>query len=402
MPEFEYEVLTHQGGTKKGNVFAANERTAVQQLQSQGFYIAKIKLKEKGGGLGGIEIGGVSMLSKTLLVEQLAAMMKAGMPLVESLNIIANQSKSQKLKEILQTAVQDVSSGIPLSTSFSKYPETFDKVFIQVLRAGEISGILEKNLRYLGNELRRNYELSQKIKGAMIYPIVIICAMIGVGIALMVFVVPRIAEVLKESGGELPAITVALINVSEFLVDYWWLVIGIIVAIVLFFWWLARRPGPKRVFSAMWLKMPVIKRYKQKVALASFAGTLSNLMRSGMPIVEALSVTGETMKDKLYGDSLQRISDRVKKGVGLVEAFEEESKFFPPIVLGMLRVGERTGEVSVVLQRLSELYENQLMNEIKALISLIEPILMLVVGIAVAILALSIITPIYTVLGTTH
>jgi len=399
MPEFDYEILTRDGDNKQGSIFAANERTAVQQLQSQGYYIARIQEKTKGKKWSQLEIGGVSLLSKTILVEQLAAMLKAGMPLVESLNIISDQTKSQKLREILATASRDVANGIPLSTTFAKYPKVFGKVFVQVVRAGEVSGILEKNLRYLAAELRRQYDLSQKIRGAMLYPIVIICAMIGVGIALMVFVVPRIATVLEESGGELPAITVSLIGLSRFLVDYWWAVILIIVGVVAFFWWLARQPGPKRAFSNFWLRVPVVNRYKKKAALTAFAGTLSNLVRSGMPIVEAISVTGETMKDKIYGDALARIAERVKRGVGLVEAFEQEKKLFPPLVLGMLRVGERTGEVSVVLGRLAELYEKQLMNEIQSLISLIEPILMLVVGIAIAVLALSIITPIYTVLG---
>ncbi len=400
MPEFEYEILTHEGEAKKGSIFAANERTAVQQLQSQGYYISKINPKEKGKGWTSLEIGGVSLLNKTVLVEQLAAMLKAGMPLVESLNIISEQTKSQQLKEILATAARDVSNGVPLSTTFSKYPKVFDKVFVQVVRAGEVSGILEKNLRYLAAELRRQYELNQKIRGAMLYPIVIICAMIGIGIALMVFVVPRIATVLEESGGELPATTVAMINISRFLVDYWWAVVLIIAGIVFFFWWLSKQPGPKRAFSSFWLKVPIVNRYKRKAALAAFSGTLSNLIRSGMPIVEAISVTGDTMKDKIYGDALKRIAERVKRGVGLVESVEEEKNLFPPLVLGMLRVGERTGEVSVVLNRLAELYENQLMNEIRSLISLIEPILMLIVGIAIAALALSIITPIYTVLGT--
>jgi len=400
MPEFEYEILTHEGEAKKGSIFAANERTAVQQLQSQGYYISKINPKEKGKGWTSLEIGGVSLLNKTVLVEQLAAMLKAGMPLVESLNIISEQTKSQQLKEILATAARDVSNGVPLSTTFSKYPKVFDKVFVQVVRAGEVSGILEKNLRYLAAELRRQYELNQKIRGAMLYPIVIICAMIGIGIALMVFVVPRIATVLEESGGELPATTVAMINISRFLVDYWWVVVLIIAGIVFFFWWLSKQPGPKRAFSSFWLKVPIVNRYKRKAALAAFSGTLSNLIRSGMPIVEAISVTGDTMKDKIYGDALKRIAERVKRGVGLVESVEEEKNLFPPLVLGMLRVGERTGEVSVVLNRLAELYENQLMNEIRSLISLIEPILMLIVGIAIAALALSIITPIYTVLGT--
>lgn len=400
MPEFDYEVVSATGDSKKGKIFAADERTAAQQLQSQGFYISKIKAREKKSGIFSFEIGGVSLLNKTLLVEQLAAMLKAGLPLVESLNIIIEQTDSQKLKEVLEVAASDVAAGVPLSTSFAKFPKIFDKVFIQVLRAGEVSGILEKNLRYLGVDMRRRYELNQKIRGAMLYPIVIVLAMIGVGMSLLVFVVPQIASVLEDSGADLPPLTVTLISFSRFLVSFWWLVLLLIAALVLFFWWLGRQPGPKRAFNSLWLKTPLIKKYKSKSALTSFAGTLSNLMRSGLPIVESLDTTGNTMKDKIYGDALKRIAQRVKRGVGLVEAFEQEGDLFPAIVLGMLRVGERTGEVSVVLDRVAELYENQLLNDIKSLISLIEPILMLVVGIAIAILALSIITPIYTVLGT--
>lgn len=400
MPEFEYEVLTKHGETQKGKVIAADKTTAVQQLQSQGFFIARIETKEgRRNSIWSTDLGQVSLLNKTLLVEQLSAMLKAGLPLVEALQIVSDQFRSAKLRDILQEAAKDVASGIPLSASFSKHPKVFDRVFIQVLRAGEVSGILEKNLRYLASELRRRYELTSQVRGALLYPIVIVCAMIGVGFALMIFVVPKIADVLKQNNTDLPWTTQTLLAVSDFMVDFWWLIILVLAAVIVFFWWLNRFPSVKEASSAFWGRWPIIHQVKEKMAMAAMSGTLGNLVKSGMPIVEAINVTGETMKDRVYGVALRRVADRVKKGVALAESLEAERKLFPPTVIGMTRVGERTGEVTVIMDRLAELYSNQVLTELKSLSSLIEPILMLVVGAGIGLLALSIITPIYSMMS---
>ncbi len=401
MPEFEYEVLSKHGETQKGKIIAADKTTAVQQLQSQGFFIARMEEKEgRRSSLWSMEIGQVSLLNKTLLVEQLAAMLKAGLPLVEALQIVSDQFRSAKLRQILRDAGKDVASGIPLSASFSKHPEVFDRVFIQVVRAGEVSGILEKNLRYLASELRRRYELTSQVRGALLYPIVIVCAMIGVGFALMIFVVPKIADVLQQNGAELPGTTRLLLATSDFIVNFWWLILLVLVGLIVFIWWLNRFPSVKTSSSVFWSRWPLIHQVKEKIAMAAFSGTLANLVKSGMPIVEAITVTGDTMKDRLYGNALKRVAERVTKGVALTESMEAEKNLFPPTVIGMVRVGERTGEVTVILDRLAELYSNQVVTELKSLSSLIEPILMLVVGAGIGILALSIITPIYSVIST--
>ncbi|MDP3729187.1 MAG: type II secretion system F family protein [bacterium] len=337
----------------------------------------------------------VSLQDQILFTRHLSIMIKTGMPLLDALTMLQKQAKASSLAKILKQAVTDVSNGKFLSNSFEQYENIFGNLFISLIRVGEASGILPENLSYISAELQKRKELHKKVLSAMIYPMIIFVAITGLITMLTVFIFPKILPVFENLNMKLPFTTRTLIWVSDFLLAYgMWVLIGIVCAIVAL-WFLNRLRKIKFVFHWIFLHTPIIKGISQSVNLTNFCRTLGMLLKSGMHIVDALTITADTIDNLVYQEALRNISINVQKGGQISEYLRANEKLFPAMLTNMISVGETTGNLSETLLYLSDFYESDVDDLTKNLSSILEPLLILFMGLVVGFVAVAIITPIY-------
>jgi len=338
----------------------------------------------------------VSLKDKAIFTSQLSTMISAGLSLPKAVNIIAAQTENQFLKSIFYNVNRDLEEGLNFSSSLSKYPEVFDDLFVNVVRSGEATGNLETVLERLSEKITKDKNLSSKIWSAMLYPIFIVCALIIVGWILMVNIVPQLEQVFQEAGSDLPWATRALIAVSHALSGYWWLILIIVLAAIIFSrYWLASDQG-KDLYARMQIKLPGFCKLSSDIYMARFCRTIEMLFESGVPLIESINTTAEVMTNNYYKKSLQNIAKEVQKGISFSVELSKDP-LFPILVSQMLAVGEQTGKSAEVMDKLAVLYENEADNAIQGAYSLLEPAVMVVVGIGVAILVFAVLVPIYQI-----
>src|SRR5688572_8954379 len=339
----------------------------------------------------------VKLPQKIFFTENLRVMVKAGLSLTEALRTLALQTEQKGIKADILDLHADVEKGTSLSAALAKHERLFEPIFVNMIAAGEGSGTLEKTLEQLTTQMRKDYDLISKVKGAMTYPLVVLSATVLIGIGMMIFVVPQILSIFEEIGtDELPLPTKILIFVSDSLKAYWpFIIVFVIAAVATFLWAIKTGPG-KRVWHKILLKMPIIGPIIMKINLARFARTLSSLLRTDIPIVQGLTITADIVRNVYYHDACIAMSEAVKKGETISQVLERNPKIFPPLVIQMTAVGERAGTVDEMLQEIAEFYEKQVEQIMGSLSSIIEPILIIFLGGAVGGIALAIITPIYS------
>jgi len=345
-----------------------------------------------------VPFGGVSLIQKVLFAKHLAVMLKSGLPITEAISI-AQDSARGKLKKVLGGVLKSVMSGRPLSSSFENYPKVFSGLFVNATYAGEQSGTLEDNLSHVAEQLEKEKELVSKVKGAMLYPIVVLSAAFILGLAMAFLVLPKIVPLFEGLKMDLPITTRALIKFSHLIQDHGLaLFLGIIIFVALIIW-LAKQKFSRPVTHWLLLSMPIIKRITRNVNLARFCRILGTLIKSGINIDEALEITQKTVGNYYYQKCLAQVSKRIGKGTKLSDNLAEFEKFFPLIVIKMIRVGEESGKLEDTLLYLAGFYEAEVDTATKTLATAIEPVLLIFIGLIVAILVLSIITPIYKITG---
>lgn len=348
-----------------------------------------------------LNIGGTGLADKALLAKYLAVMQQSGLTIIESLNIIEDTVKG-KMKKIITVVKKSVESGNTLAESLGRYPKVFSGIFISSVYAGESSGTLASNLQHLSEQLQKEKELSSKIKGAMLYPSVVLIAAFILGLAMSFLVLPKIVPLFEGLRTELPFTTRALISFSHFVAAHSVsLFVGIVLGVITLLA-IIRAKFSRPVTNWLLLKMPVMRGIVKNTNLARFSRTLGTLLKSGLNIDEALQVTSETVGNFYYQKSLEEIGERVGKGSRLAGDMEEYKKLYPKMVTRMVSVGEQSGNLEDTLLYLADFYEVEVDNSTKNLSTAIEPILLLVIGLVVGFLALSIITPIYNVTGNIH
>lgn len=401
MAVFEYVTADRNGMEHTGTMSANKRHQVIEELRSQGLFIISVEQKTEGFNIDAILafFDRVSLLDKIMFLQQLSSMLQAGLPVADSLGILSEQSGNPKFQQVLLEVQKDVESGQQLSASLKKFPKIFNELFVSMVRVGEVGGGLDKALKYLADTYEKDYELRSKIRGALTYPVIILFAVIAIGILMFVVVIPRITVVFEDVGVELPLITRMLIFGSKVLINYGiYITIGLVICTIIFIR-LYQIRAVKAAISSFVLKVPWFGDFSRNTRLARFARTLSNLLRSGVPIVESLKVVSETIGNEAYRQYIKMISKKVKKGMNIVNALSGNKRLFPPLASRMISVGEKTGELDVVLERLAQFYETRVDSTTKNLSTIIEPILMLGVGIAVGVFALAIISPIYSILG---
>ncbi len=333
---------------------------------------------------------------KLFFLQHLGIMLKAGISLSDALNTLAKQTDNKLFKKILIDIAQRVEKGASFTDSLKRYEKIFGELFINMVEAGEISGKLEDVLRQLYVQTKKNYELKSKVKGALTYPTVVIIAMLGIGSFMIVFVVPKITAMFKEFNTELPLPTKILISVSDAIVSHGLISALIVVVTIASFIKILRTRRGKYIWQAIMLKMPIISPIIKKINIAQFSRTVSSLMKTDIMIVKTFVITANVLGNLHYRQALLTISEKIKKGGKINQIIASYPHLFPPVVTQMVAVGEETGELDTILEELAEFYENEVDQIMSNLPSIIEPILILVLGGAVGGMAIAIIMPMYS------
>ena len=404
MPTYNYIAKNIKGEKKEGMLEAKDKHSLAKVLREEGYILTLVeeeqKKERKKFSLNQLNpFAKVSLIEKVLFVRHLGVMVKAGVSLPKALDILVLQTKNEKFSKIISEVGKNVNQGLSLSDSLSKYPKIFNKLFVNMIKVGETSGNLEEVLFLLADQLKKDYELISKVKGAMIYPSVIIFAMIGIGMMMMVFVIPKLVSVFDAFKTELPFTTKMLIWVSSFFTENIFLVIGLIAVLAIIFKIISTRSSGSKFFHSLILRLPAIGALVMKINVARFARTLGSLLAGGVTIVQSLNIISETLTNIHYSQSLKNASKQVSKGIELNKALSEYEKLYPILVSQMIAVGEETGTLSDILIQLAEFYESEVDATLNNLSAIIEPVLMLIIGGAVGFFAVSIIQPMYSIMG---
>lgn len=393
MPTFSYQATNTDGKQVKGTMDEANRDAVVEALTGKGLRPSQIMLVTEGKKGGGLFAKKVKLTDLVLFTRQLSTMVSAGVPLLRSLTTLQAQAESPKLKEVIGEIIRDVQGGAQLADALEKHPDVFSPVYVNMVRSGEAAGIVDDVLKRLAVQVEKSATIKKKIKSAMTYPIVLLVIMVLAFFGLMIFVLPPIGDVVVGLGGEIPPLTAALLGMSGFTIHYWCLLIPMMVGLVFGIRTYLRTPNGKHQWHAMQLKLPVVKVIVTKTAVANFTRTYASLIGAGVSIVEALRVTGKSLGNEIFEKEVEQASQAVVNGKQLSQALEG-SKLFPVIVSQMLAIGEETGQTDTVILKVAEFYEEELDATIASLSSLLEPIMIVVMGAAVGVIAIGVLQPI--------
>jgi type II secretory pathway component PulF len=401
--KFNYIAFDGRTKTKKGVLEAANLKEATKLLLSQGWYIKKIVPKGHLRLIGkDFSLGRVSLVEKTLFVKHLGTMIKSGISLNEALEAIADQTTLKKFKNILDEILSKVKTGQTLGDSLSKFPKIFDPLFINIIRIGEESGTLESNLDYLASELEDRVELRRNIQTASFYPAIVLTMTFGLGLILAYFVLPKITKLFKSLNFDLPLSTKILLWVADVMDKYGpFIIFGFIIGLFLLRL-LTLQKFAKPAWHWLIIKMPIVGGIVTNYNLAMVTRTLSILLKSGLTIDHAISITTDTTSNVVYQKRLKEILPQVQRGKRLADSLAgikqgKRRTLFPFLVVKMVGVGEQSGRLDESLAYLAEYFEREVDQTTKNLTTVLEPILLVVVGLIVGFIAISVISPIYQV-----
>jgi type IV pilus assembly protein PilC len=401
MPTFAYTGRTASGEPRKGDIDAMNVAQATAALRRQQIIPSSITEKK---GIGSIQIKipglGPGIKTKELVVftRQFATMIDAGLPLVQCLEILASQQDNPEFQRVIYDVKSSVEGGATFADSLKKHPKVFDALFVNLIAAGEVGGILDTILNRLANFMEKAQKLKGKIKSALTYPIAVIVIATLVVTGLLVWVVPVFEDMFEGFGQALPAPTQLVVGMSNFIQDYWYVLIGIIVGIFIAIRQVRRTEGGRMFTDAVLLRLPVFGDLLRKTAVARFTRTLGTMISSGVPILEALDIVAKTAGNVVVEDAVMKARKSLSEGKTLAEPLAE-TRVFPPMVTQMIMVGESTGAMDTMLSKIADFYEDEVDVAVEALTSLIEPLLMAFLGVAVGGLVIALYLPIFQIAG---
>lgn len=403
MAKFIYNAVNEKNEHKSGRVEAEDREAALRILARQN--LKPISVKKEGGfdpnNLQFSFLKSHKVKTKDLAVfsRQLSTMVNAGVPLVRSLNLLSQQTENAYFREVVEAVGKDIEGGETLSVALEKYPKVFSPIYVNMIAAGEAGGILDEILKRLAEQQEKDASIKKKIKSAAAYPAVLVVVATGAFFGLMLFIVPQIAKVITDVAGDdakLPIYTLVLLSISGFMVKFWYiLIIGGVAAAFVFKKYISTPKGQYN-FHRLLLKTPVIKVVITKVAIARFARIFASLMGAGVSVLDTLAITAKAIGNRVIEEELTEAAKLVKNGQPLSEPLSQ-SKVFPPIVAQMLAVGEETGEIDTVLIKIADFYEEEVDTLIDGLSSIIEPIMIVVMGAMVGLIALSVIGPLSSI-----
>ncbi len=405
MPKYAYKALNKEGKEVFGIVDADTQALAINDVRSLGFYPTQVRearkrderrarKQGKAGGLSEFYIGGVKQKEIVLVTRQMATLIDAGLPLLRSLNVLIAQQKPSKMRDVLQEIAYDVQSGATFSEGLAKHPKVFDRLFVNMVRAGEVGGMLEVVLNRLAEFMERRQVLKRRVRSALVYPVAVIVIATGIVSFLLVRVVPVFAEIYDEFGKGLPAPTQFLVNVGDFMKFRWWLLLAIVNSSIISIKLLGKVHTVRRVMDRVVLRTPLIGDLVVKVAVARFARTLGTLITSGVPILQALKITKDTIGNEVIQNAVQKVHDSIKEGETIAAPLDE-AKVFPAMVVNMIDVGEETGSLDAMLMKVADIYDAEVEAAVEAMLALMEPVIIVVLGGIIGFIVISLYLPIF-------
>ncbi len=409
MAEFIYQAKNKQGETESGHLRANNKYELAALLRSKGLTLVSAKgigLEDKSGSQWkrywqqiNSKFGRVSIVEKMLFSRHLAIMLDSGLSLDEALIVLAKQGKSSKFKKTIFQIENNIKQGKAFSDCLADYPKIFDQLYVNMVKIGEATGNLSKVLKILAEQMRKDHELIRRVRGAMMYPAVIVIAMIGIGILMMIIVVPKLTSMFEELGIDLPLSTQLVIGVSNFLKESYLIGILIIISLIVGFKFLLRLDLVKEILSKIYIHLPIFGGLVRKINCARFSRTLSALTQSGVRIVRSLRIVSGTLKNQQYHQSLKQVADQIEKGEELSSVLKNYQNLYNPMIIQMIKVGEQTGSLAEILENLADFYEEDIDNTTQNMSALIEPLIMLLIGGAVGFFAISMLQPMYSMMS---
>lgn len=403
MLDFVYIARDAKTGQKiKAEVKANNEAAAAKLITSEGLAPLEIKLKDQASDNPVSRyLHRVKTKDRILFARQLSTLINAGLPLVQSLRSVLDQTQSKPLKIVISRVISDVEAGKSFAQALKQHPKVFNAIFVSLIEAGEASGTLDSALDRIAFQQEKDAEIMSKVRGAMAYPAIVLLVMIGVVGFMVVSVLPQVENIYKDmKGASLPFITKALLSLSHFIIDYWWATI-LIMCVLLFITTKWARSGPGKIFidKAKMKAWPVGPLF-MKLYMARFARTGSTLVASGVPLLQVLDITSKAINNIHIEASIKKAIEKVKGGKALSDSIENDENFLP-LVPKMLRIGEQSGQIEAMLSKIAEYYEKEVDNQIKTISTIIEPVMMVLLGIVAFILVGAILLPIYGLAGQT-
>jgi type IV pilus assembly protein PilC len=406
MPTFTFEAVDGKGNKVKKEVDADDRDDAMAKIKGMGLFPTKVKEAAGGGGGdaavagGGAEkkktrsftIGGVSLGALTTFTQQLATLQDAGLPIVRSLRILEGQLKPGVLKNALMEVAEDVESGATLSEAMGKHPKCFDRLYVGMIKAGEAGGVLDTILDRLAHFMEKSLKLKKKVIGALIYPIVVTVVAVGILAGIMKFVIPAFKKMFEETGITLPALTEMLIQVSNFVAEYWFLLPGFPIVGVLVIKGLKSHPKSKYHIDKFTLYMPVFGTIIHKSTISRFSRTLGTLIASGVPILESLSITREATTNDVIAKAIDEVHASIREGESIARPLQEAG-VFDDMMVNMVDIGEETGELDKMLNKIADNYDDDVDVAVESLSSIIEPILIVGMGGAVGFIVIALFLP---------
>ncbi len=404
MPKYAYRAINREGKEVFGIIQADSVALAINDIRSLGLFPTHVREARRSDekrargekrGLSEFYIGGVKSKQLVIMTRQLATLIDAGLPLLRSLNVLIAQMKPCKLKDILREVATDIQSGSTFSEALAKHPKVFDRLFVSMIKAGEVGGALEVVLNRIAQFMERREALKRRVKSALIYPIAVLIIASAIVMFLLIKVVPVFAEIFKDFGGQLPWPTQFLMKAGDFMIYNWWLLIVIVSWTIIFIKILFKFHIVRRGRDIIVLKLPLIGDLVVKVAVARFARTLGTLITSGVPILQALKITKETIGNEIIQEAIDKVHDSVKEG-DTIAAPLDQTKVFPAMVVNMIDVGEETGSLDAMLNKVADIYDAEVEAAVDGMLALMEPAIIVILGGIIGFIVVSLYLPIFT------
>jgi type IV pilus assembly protein PilC len=402
MANFLYTAKSLDGKEETGFSEAKNVRELAQILKAEGLILVKVdsgEEKRKGNLNVPFFSRKVSITEKMLMTRNLAIMVSTGLPLVKGFSILSAQAKSKRMKAVLLDIGQEISKGKNLSESFRKYPDIFSELFQGMILAGEESGTMEEVLQVLALQLEKEKEMGSKLQRALIYPVILVSVMGLVGILLAIFILPKINTFFQSLNADLPLTTKIILGSGDFFATYWYLVAMAIGFLAFVFLTMMKTEKGRIMLDTFALRIPLVSSLVKKSNVASLIRSLSSLLSSGVPLIKSLNIAGGTVNNYYYKQALKGAVKDIEKGGKLFSSLKPYQNIFPYGTIEMIEIGEETGKTSIILKKLAEFYEEEVSNAAENLSVIIEPVLIVIIGVMVGIFAVSIMGPMYAVLG---
>ncbi|MBI4049543.1 MAG: type II secretion system F family protein [Candidatus Doudnabacteria bacterium] len=399
MPEYTYTARNKLGASEHDVMSALNEHSVAEALRARGLSPTAISAVRKSFDIHDLleAITTIKLIDKITFIKNLSVMLRAGLPAARCLKILSAQTTNPKFAKIISELGRSVEGGTTLADAMAKYPRVFSPIFVSMVRVGEVSGNLEKNLLYLSEQMQRDYDLISKARGALTYPIIVMVALAIVGFLMFTFVLPKLTATFNDLNVQLPLMTRVVMATVDIFARYGILIFVLFLLMIIgFFYWRKTESGKKIVHKLVFY-IPISSRIVKQINLARFVRTFSSLIKSGMQIVEALEVSSHVVGNIYYQKVISDAAARVKVGSPLATSFKKQPKLFPNLVVEMMEVGEESGTTDQVLAEVANFYETEVDQTMKNLSTILEPVIMMVIGAVVGLLAIALVTPIYNI-----